>query len=43
MLRYTDDRNGCEVCYCDEPCYGYECPPEHSCAVEKNEEDDTYK
>ena len=34
MLRYKDDRSNCMECYCNEPCYGYECPVGKQCKVE---------
>ena len=34
-MKYRDDRSNCIECYCNEPCYGHECPiPGTKCAVE---------
>ena len=34
-MKYRDDRSNCIECYCNEPCYGHECPIEGTkCAVE---------
>ena len=35
IMKYRDDRSRCIECYCNEPCYGHECPiPGTKCAVE---------
>ncbi len=33
-LRYWDDRTRCIDCYCNEPCYGVQCPLGTKCSVE---------
>ena len=34
IMRYRDDRSQCIVCYCNEPCEGYECTQGTKCVVE---------
>ena len=34
VLRYRDDRSKCIECYCNEPCYGYQCPSGTKCSVD---------
>uniref|UniRef100_A0A0K2VB06 Papilinlike [Apis florea] n=1 Tax=Lepeophtheirus salmonis TaxID=72036 RepID=A0A0K2VB06_LEPSM len=34
LLRYRDDRSGCDICYCNEPCQGYSCPENTQCSEE---------
>ena len=34
IMKYRDDRSQCIVCYCNEPCSGYECALGTKCVVE---------
>ena len=34
LVRYMDDRSGCEECYCDDPCSGHVCKPGTKCQIE---------
>eukprot|EP00094_Tigriopus_californicus_P005670 TCALIF_05465-PA protein Name:"Similar to Ppn Papilin (Drosophila melanogaster)" AED:0.16 eAED:0.17 QI:0/0/0/0.82/0.81/0.82/34/0/2463 len=40
VIRYLDDRSGCEACQCNEPCLGHECPEGTKCSVDLYYEQD---
>ena len=40
-LKYRDDRSKCMECYCNEPCYNFECHvPGTKCSVETERQED---
>ena len=40
-VKYRDDRSKCIECYCNEPCYNYECHvPGTKCSVETGVQED---